>query len=261
MFWTVFETLCENKGMSPNGVCKELGLSNATATHWKNGKQPSKKTLALLSEYFSVSPEYLMAGVDLNAVASADTFENNEYSWSNEPKSETEYRYNAAIRAVAILHGNEKGYAMLSAIRLPADKPTELTKAQKEYLAFKSGTNAEFFDDDDLLVCSPEELTEKAESYRFDLDYRSLYELKKDYPEAEQWDNLFRTKYINVAQKKVDMTCLESVIDTLSGYRNEEQYKILAMFLSAVEKYEEQKHRKVNENYTNAVAKKDSSVS
>lgn len=40
MFWDRFYSLCLEAGTKPNPVCAELGLSSATATHWKNGKQP-----------------------------------------------------------------------------------------------------------------------------------------------------------------------------------------------------------------------------
>ena len=261
MFWTVFESLCENKGMTPNGVCKDLGLSNATATHWKNGKQPSKKTLNLLSDYFAVSPEYLMAGVDKNVLPMKDITETENYSWKNEPKNEIEYRYNAAIRAVIFIHGPEKGQAMLSAVKLPADTATTLSQAQKEYLAFKIGTNANFFDTTNLLECSPEELMKKAENCGLLPDYQDIEELKRDYPEVEQWEKSFKIKYISAVQKKIDSTCFEDFIDTIISYRKEEQYKILAIFLSSVEKYKEEKQSKLNANYNNAIAKKDGSAS
>lgn len=64
MFWDVFLVLCANAGKSPNSVCKELGFSNATATHWKNGQQPRTSTLSKISDYFGVSTTYLLSGVD-----------------------------------------------------------------------------------------------------------------------------------------------------------------------------------------------------
>lgn len=61
MFWKNFEKLCTFKGISPNGVCKELGLSNAAATHWKQGAKPNNSTLKRIADYFSVTPESLLA--------------------------------------------------------------------------------------------------------------------------------------------------------------------------------------------------------
>jgi len=64
MFWEVFYKLCNAVGMSPNAVCKLLGFSNATATHWKNGKIPSGDTLSKIADYFNCSVDYLLGRTD-----------------------------------------------------------------------------------------------------------------------------------------------------------------------------------------------------
>ena len=55
MFWDHYVRLCAEKGVSPSFVCKELSLSNATATHWKKGATPSSVTLQKIADYFGVS--------------------------------------------------------------------------------------------------------------------------------------------------------------------------------------------------------------
>ena len=60
MFWDIFLKLCEYAGKKPNAVCRELGLSNATATHWKNGSMPNGEALMKLSEYFGCTTDYLL---------------------------------------------------------------------------------------------------------------------------------------------------------------------------------------------------------
>lgn len=74
MFWDKFLNLCNEKNISPNKMCADLGLSNATATKWKNGSAPRSTTLLLIAEYFDVDisyfaeketpPEELPAGLD-----------------------------------------------------------------------------------------------------------------------------------------------------------------------------------------------------
>ena len=64
MFWEKFVSLCAEKGVSPNSVCAELGLSNATATKWKNGAIPRNTTLKKVADYFGVSTSYLLGFVD-----------------------------------------------------------------------------------------------------------------------------------------------------------------------------------------------------
>ena len=64
MFWDKFVTLCSAKGISPNGVCADLGLSTATATKWKKGAIPRDTTLKKIADYFGVSVSYLLGVVD-----------------------------------------------------------------------------------------------------------------------------------------------------------------------------------------------------
>ena len=59
IFYERFLRLCANAKKSPSGVAAAIGLSNAAATGWKNGKQPSDTTLYKLAEYFGVSTDYL----------------------------------------------------------------------------------------------------------------------------------------------------------------------------------------------------------
>ena len=60
MFYKIFLELCEKKGKKPNKVAEEIGLSNATATSWKQGSVPRDSTLLKLAHYFDVSIEYLI---------------------------------------------------------------------------------------------------------------------------------------------------------------------------------------------------------
>lgn len=64
MFWNNFVSLCNEKGKSPNAICKELGFSNATATYWKRGSVPNDSTLRKIADHFSVSVEQLTGKPD-----------------------------------------------------------------------------------------------------------------------------------------------------------------------------------------------------
>lgn len=64
MFWNIFLKLCTQKGISPNFVCAELGLSTAIATKWKNGAVPRAATAKKIADYFNISVEYLMGETD-----------------------------------------------------------------------------------------------------------------------------------------------------------------------------------------------------
>ena len=64
MFWKNFIFLCNQKGMAPNAVCADIGLSSAVATKWKNGAIPRSTTLKKIADYFGVSVEYLLGKED-----------------------------------------------------------------------------------------------------------------------------------------------------------------------------------------------------
>lgn len=59
-FWERYVRLCMEKGKSPNGVAKELGLSSGSVTAWKNGKTPHSTTLHKIADYFGVTVNYLL---------------------------------------------------------------------------------------------------------------------------------------------------------------------------------------------------------
>jgi transcriptional regulator with XRE-family HTH domain len=52
--------LCNKHNTTPNTVCRELGLSSATATHWRQGAIPRDTTLKKIADYFGITPEDLL---------------------------------------------------------------------------------------------------------------------------------------------------------------------------------------------------------
>jgi transcriptional regulator with XRE-family HTH domain len=64
MFWNTLVELCNNKGISPNFVAKELGITSGTVTSWKKGGIPRDTTLRKIADYFGVSVSYLIGTVD-----------------------------------------------------------------------------------------------------------------------------------------------------------------------------------------------------
>lgn len=58
-FYKKYLELCAKHGKSASGVASAIGLSNAAASGWKSGKQPSDITLEKLADYFKVTVEEL----------------------------------------------------------------------------------------------------------------------------------------------------------------------------------------------------------
>ena len=85
MFWENIIYLCNERGISPNGLCIELGLSNAIATKWKKGSIPHNTTLKKIADYFGVSVDFLLGRTNVreikkeNSPATADEGVLDEY--------------------------------------------------------------------------------------------------------------------------------------------------------------------------------------
>lgn len=60
MFYEKLQRLCASRGLSVTQFCKEVGLSNATATKWRQGAKPFHSSLYRISKFFDVEIEYLL---------------------------------------------------------------------------------------------------------------------------------------------------------------------------------------------------------
>jgi repressor LexA len=78
MFWKIFYSLCQDRGISPNALAKELSISSGAVTTWKNGRVPHNNTLLKIATYFNVTVDYLLGN-------------------SNTPTPDTEIKSNAVL--------------------------------------------------------------------------------------------------------------------------------------------------------------------
>lgn len=61
--YSIFEELCNSRGVTPYKVGKETEISSSTLSDWKNGKyKPKQDKLQKIADYFDVSVDYLMNG-------------------------------------------------------------------------------------------------------------------------------------------------------------------------------------------------------
>ena len=61
MFWERFYGLCTRKGIKPNPIAKELGVSTGIISKWKHEKTlPNGETLIKIANYFNCSVDYLL---------------------------------------------------------------------------------------------------------------------------------------------------------------------------------------------------------
>ena len=64
MFKKIFIRLCNERGVAPTTVCREIGLSNAAFSCWTDDSIPRKTTLLKIAKYFNVSVDYLLGKED-----------------------------------------------------------------------------------------------------------------------------------------------------------------------------------------------------
>ena len=62
MFYSYFESICAQKGVTVNKACKEMGVSRSVAAKWKStNTEPSLGTMVKISAYFGVPVEEVIA--------------------------------------------------------------------------------------------------------------------------------------------------------------------------------------------------------
>ncbi len=64
MFYENLKRLCSQRGTTPTGVAKAIGISTSMTANWKKGGMPRGDTLQKLAVYFDVSVDYLLGKED-----------------------------------------------------------------------------------------------------------------------------------------------------------------------------------------------------
>lgn len=126
MFYETFARLCQQKGVSPNAVAKEIGVkSTGTVSAWKKGAIPNDGKLLAIAEYFGVTVDYLL-GIDAASYA-----DNTKYNLS---KLETEYaaekdpdRKAELSGQIDILKESLADQAIASAFAKPVEKSEDIS--------------------------------------------------------------------------------------------------------------------------------------
>ena len=72
MFFTRFEVLCKQKGVSKQKACLDCGLSRTAWNKWKVGAVPNGEALQTLADYFGVTTDYLLTGEETKKALTKD---------------------------------------------------------------------------------------------------------------------------------------------------------------------------------------------
>ena len=51
--------LCEDRGISVNKMCTDIGISRSSVRHWENGSRPNYATITKIARYFNTTPGYI----------------------------------------------------------------------------------------------------------------------------------------------------------------------------------------------------------
>ena len=60
MFYEKLQVLCQERGIPPSALAKELGLSTGNLSKWKNGRRPRADTARKIAAYLNVSLDSLL---------------------------------------------------------------------------------------------------------------------------------------------------------------------------------------------------------
>lgn len=64
LFWSRFKSICAERGTTPTGVCKAIGLSTGNPPVWKRGTTPNRKIIQTIADYFGVNPSYFVGEIE-----------------------------------------------------------------------------------------------------------------------------------------------------------------------------------------------------
>lgn len=74
LFYDIFSNLCIMHKTTPATVAKELGITNAAVSKWRQGAAPRDFTLRKIADYFGVTVDYLL-GKEAPPPATPDTIQ------------------------------------------------------------------------------------------------------------------------------------------------------------------------------------------
>ncbi len=115
MFYDVFTSLCEKKGVSPNKALTDCGISRTSTAKWREGAIPRGITLQKLADYFGVTTDYLLTGEETKKPATENGDELDETLERLRTRPECRMLFKLADGATA--EDVKKAVAVIEALR------------------------------------------------------------------------------------------------------------------------------------------------
>lgn len=192
MFWSIFERLCADKGISANAACLQMNLSNATATHWKQGSWPRQSTLEKIADYFGYTAEEIVA-------MKGGKRANEKKAASGKERASAHDR---AFDCIKYRVGREDAEFMFEVAEIPIeDSEYEIPTKVLKWIAAHCGVNEQYFNfPGEVEMCECDGMPYYIEQPE------NLEELLKD-PDIEMLENKYLKakydKYAEIASKKL----------------------------------------------------------
>ena len=265
MFWSIFEHLCNEKGISPNAVCKEIGLGSSAATYWKQGSWPRQSTLEKIADFFGYTAEEIVAmkGTQISNESEAlkpKTTQDgslpklNTYKWWFAEDTEADKLYNKVSYALHMLHGSLKANAMMSAVGLPADEPGDIDALALEWLADKCHTLTSFFTEGSFETGKSDvkSLKDIAKGH----DYYNTKNTKADYPEMEKWDANYAYLFNLAVEETTSSEYIAEIFEEFSRYPNEHA-DLMAYIRQGIANFETDRQKRLDRRNAEMNAQKE----
>lgn len=100
--------LCQERGMTITQFTVSIGLSNSTATNWKNGNFPNATTVKLIADKLNVSTDYLLSEDEVTKTMPLDDLQVRLLRMFNQLNEQEKYVYIGRLEAYLELRNENK---------------------------------------------------------------------------------------------------------------------------------------------------------
>lgn len=217
------------KNISQKKICDALNISGSTFATWKQKhRNPPSEYIYRICEVIGVSANYLLNGDEIQQISQQIKYETpklHNYRWDFPENTEIDKKYNKVCYALHMLHGSMKANALLSAIELPEDKPTNISSTAIKWLSDKSKTLYLFFDDAENVIKTGKTSPADIEAWAFTKGYYGIEDpklLREDYPEMKKWDKNYAYLLTLAVEQYIKFDYFAEIFDEFSRFPNEQ---------------------------------------
>ena len=83
IFYEQFKLLCNRERIKPSSLARKLNMSPSAPGRWKSGSNPDIDTVSRIADYFGVSIDFLIRGIDTQSPNTAMNISNSAIMQGN----------------------------------------------------------------------------------------------------------------------------------------------------------------------------------